>query len=191
MATGEGEDKSAGDRATTTPPEDGEGTSGDVPGYQPTPEDLHLREVYGDWVHANPGTHLDGGVRDDSAWQAWWRDLAVMPLRHYDAPSGKVGRRFVGTLGKEMKRVRDRQWNSERFIVFQTVILQQARHVTASQAIRRRNENRLDAWWEDKHAILVKDTMRSIEEYLTVARREETAEHRAQTYHSLVLCGKL
>ena len=89
--TGEGEAKSAGDKATTTPYEDGEGTTGNVPGYQPTPEDLRLREIYGDWVHANPSTHLDGGVRDDSVWQAWWRDLAVMPSRRYDAPIGKVG----------------------------------------------------------------------------------------------------
>ena len=67
-ATGEGEAKSAGDRATTTPYEDGEGTAGGVSGYQNTTEDLRLREVYKELVHANPGTHLDGGVRDDSAW---------------------------------------------------------------------------------------------------------------------------
>ena len=79
---------------------------GNVPGYVPTPKDLHLREVYGDWVHGNPGTHLDGGVTDDSAWQAWWRDLAVSPLRRYDAPSGKFGRRFVGTLGAELQGMR-------------------------------------------------------------------------------------
>ena len=75
-----------------------------MPGYQPTPEDLRLQEVYGDWVHANPGTHLDGGIKDNSAWQAWWRDLAVMPSREYNAMSGKVGRRFVGTLREEMQR---------------------------------------------------------------------------------------
>ena len=69
-------------------------------GYNPTPEDLRVREVYGDWVHANTGTHLDGGVHNDSAWQTWWRDLAVIPSRRYDAPSGRVGRRFVGTLGE-------------------------------------------------------------------------------------------
>ena len=39
--------------------------------------------------------------------------------------------------------------------------------------------------------MLVGNTLRSCEEYLTAARREETAEHRAQTYHSLVLRGKL
>ena len=73
-----------------------------MPGYILIPEDLRLRELYRDWVHGNPGTHLDGGVKDDSAWQAWWRDLAVIPLRRYDAPSGKVGRRFVGMLGADM-----------------------------------------------------------------------------------------
>ena len=44
---------------------EGEGARGDVPGYVPTPEDLRLREVYRDWVHGNPGTHLDGGVAED------------------------------------------------------------------------------------------------------------------------------
>ena len=114
------------------PADNGEGENGDVPGYTPNPEDLRLREVYGDWVHENPGTHLDGVVADNSAWQAWWRGLAVMPSRRYDAPSGKFGRWFIGMLGADMQGVRDRRWNSKRFIVFQTLILQRARHVTAS-----------------------------------------------------------
>ena len=50
---------------------EGEGARGDVPGYVPTPEDLRLQEVYGDWVHGNPGTHLDGGVQEDELWQGW------------------------------------------------------------------------------------------------------------------------
>ena len=73
----------------TTSSDDGEGMAGDMPGYQPTPEDLRLWEVYGDWLHVNLGTHRDGSVRDDSAWKVWWHDLAVMPSRRYDAPSGK------------------------------------------------------------------------------------------------------
>ena len=114
-----------------------------------------------------------------------------MPSRRYDAPSGKVGRRFVGILGAEMKGVWDQRWNSERFIVFQTVILQRACHVTASHVIGRRIKKMLDAWGDGKHAMLVGDTLRYCEEYLTAAQREETPEHRAQTYHSLVLSGKL
>ena len=87
--------------------------------------------------------------------------------------------------------MRDRLWNSERFIVFQTVILQRSQHVTASQVIRRCIGKRLDAWAEGKHSMLVEDTLQACGEYITVAGREETAEHRAQTYHSLVLRGKL
>ena len=134
---------------------EGEGTAGDNPGYTPTPEDLRLREVYGDWVHVNHGIHLDGGIRDDSVWQVWWHDLEVMPLRRYDAPSGRVGRRFVGKLGSELMGVRDRLWNSGRFIVFRAVILQRAQHITASQAICWRIEKLIDAWAEGKHTMLV------------------------------------
>ena len=108
--TGENE-RRRGDPDATGDTADGEGESVDVPGYVPTPEELRLREVYGDWVHGNPVTHLDGGVKDDSAWQAWWCDLTIMLSRRYDAPSGKVGRRFVGTLGVEMQGVQDRRWN--------------------------------------------------------------------------------
>ena len=39
--------------------------------------------------------------------------------------------------------------------------------------------------------MLVEDTLSTCAEYLTVARREETPEHRTQEYHSLVLHGKL
>ena len=46
-----------------------------------------------------------------------------MSSRRYDAPSGIVRRRFIMTLGDDLRGVRDRLWNSERFIVFQTVIL--------------------------------------------------------------------
>ena len=125
--------------------EDSKGERGDILGYTPTPEDLRLQEVYRDWVHANPGTHLHGVIRDDATCQEWWHDLAIMPLRRYDVPSGKVGRCDVVALVEEMRRVGDRLWNSERFIVFQTVILQQARHITASQSIQQRIEKRLDA----------------------------------------------
>ena len=39
--------------------------------------------------------------------------------------------------------------------------------------------------------MLVRDTLRSCGDYLTAAWRVETVKHRAQTYHSLVLRGKL
>ena len=39
--------------------------------------------------------------------------------------------------------------------------------------------------------MLVEDTLRTCAEYLTVSKRKYLVEHRAQTYHSLVLREKL
>ena len=39
--------------------------------------------------------------------KGWLRDLAVMLSRCYDAPSGKVGRRFVGALNADLRGVQD------------------------------------------------------------------------------------
>ena len=95
------------------------------------------------------------------------------------------------TLGGELRRVRDRQWNLEQFIVFQTVILQRSQHVTTSHAIRKQIEKRLGTWEDSRHGMLVEDTLCKCEQYLTAVRREESEDHRAQTFHSLVLRGKL
>ena len=95
------------------------------------------------------------------------------------------------TLGGEMCRVQDRQWNLERFIVFQMVILQRARHVTASHAIQWQIGKWMGAWEAERHGMLVEGTLRTCTQYLTAARREESKEHRAQNFRSLVLRGKL
>ena len=46
-----------------------------------------------------------------------------MPSWRFDTSSGKFWRRFVVDLVEDMRRVWDRRWNLDRFIVFQTVIL--------------------------------------------------------------------
>ena len=81
-----------------------------------------------------------------------------------------------------MRGVQDRMWNSERFIVFQTGILQQTCHVTTPQAIRRRIDKSLDAWDSGRRGILVQETLCTCVKYLTVACREESEEHRDKTY---------
>ena len=103
--------------------------------------------------------HLDGAVRDDLVWYSWWSDLAGMPSRRHDAPIGRVGRTFIRMLGVELKGVQDRLQNLEQFIVFHTVIHQQARHVTTYQAICPRIGKRLEAWSEGKYSMLIEDTL--------------------------------
>ena len=71
-----------------------------------------LLSCYGDTIHHNDDTHLDGGVADDRDWQRQWRKVVSCNLLLWDAPKGKVGRRFIQRLSEEWKGVRLRQWNS-------------------------------------------------------------------------------
>ena len=62
--------------------------------------------------------------------------LVCMPTQCYDAPSGKVGKIFVGILSVELYGVCARRWNAERVIVFQSVILQRTQDINISTQIR-------------------------------------------------------
>ena len=90
-----------------------------------------------------------------------------MSSRRYNPPSGKVGRRFVRDLNVDRRGVRDIWWNSEQFIVLQTVILQQSLQVTSYHTIGRRIEKRLDAWDSGIHGMLAEDMLRTCAQYLT------------------------
>ena len=80
-----------------TPPEE----NADLPGFTPERAHLLLQGVYGDFLHHNEGSHLDGGITDDATWQRRWRRLAGKSASWYATPSGVVGRRFTTTLAAE------------------------------------------------------------------------------------------
>ena len=63
--------------------------------YEQTAADKALDEFYGDHVHNNPGFHLDGGIADDQLWQQRWKRLVSGNPALYEAPQGRVGRKFV------------------------------------------------------------------------------------------------
>ena len=117
--------------------------------------------------------------------------MAVIPVQRYDRPSGRFGHRFVHALAAELIGFRLRLWNTERIIVFQTVIFQRNRHMTKSGVIRRQINQQMDAWEVREHEILAEDTERTCAHYLYTSRGEDSPEHHAKIYHSLVLCGKL
>ena len=74
-----------------TPPED----NADLPGFTPERAHLFLQEFYGDFLHHNDWSHLDGGVVDDAIWQRRWRRLAAQSEIWYATPSGAVDCRFT------------------------------------------------------------------------------------------------
>ena len=55
---------------------------------------------------------------EDSEWQAQTNQIVFMPNQCYDAPSGKVRKRFVVILSIELDGFCARNWNIERVIVF-------------------------------------------------------------------------
>jgi hypothetical protein len=88
----------------------GENAVGDLPGAIVSDADRMLVDkVYGDHVHQNPGTHLNGGIEDDAMWQRYHRRLIVYPSQRYDAPNGPVGRRLVETMTSLLEGVRSSQ----------------------------------------------------------------------------------
>ena len=62
---------------------------------------LLLQGIYGEFPHHNDGSHLDGGIADDAAWQRLWLRLAVQSESWYATPSGAVGRRFMAILAEQ------------------------------------------------------------------------------------------
>ena len=71
------------------------------------------------------------------------------------------------------------------------MIFQSSRHVTFYGLIRRRIDRHLDAWEAGELGILAEDTARTSEQYLATNRGEDSLEHRAKIFHSLVIRGKI
>ena len=138
-------------------------------------------------MHQNPGDHLDVGITEDSKWQALWEKNVCLPTQRYDAPCGKVGKRFVGILSVELGRVRARKWNAERLIVFQSVIIQRTQGVNNFTQIRKHILIQFSLWNGGAFDELEKYTHNSTMGYLGKALGSQTAEERHRTFLNLVL----
>ena len=71
------------------------------------------------------------------------------------------------------------------------VIMQRVCHLYVLQAIQRRIVKRLYVWEADHHQILVKETARTCNQYLSAPIRDDLEEQRVQAYHRLLLQGNL
>ena len=121
-------------------------------------------------MKSNDGTHLSGIILDNQELHIRWRNMAFMPVRQYNAPSRRVGRRFIQVLAVELTIFQQHCWNAERFVVFHMVILKRAWHVTKSCKIRRRINQWLDAWKAGEHEMVAADTAHTCLQYLSTSR---------------------
>ena len=128
-----------------------------LPDFNPERVHLLLQGVYGDYLHSNDGSHLDGGVADDAIWQRRWHQLAAQSAIWYTTPSGAVGHRFAAILTAEWRGVLGRSWNSEIPLVFSHVVLTKTSSVHRSKEIRARITSQMDLWERVLHVGLVVD----------------------------------
>ena len=160
--------------------------------------DRRLLGIFGDTIHLNDGTHLDGGigVNEDAKWQRLYNRVASCSLPLYDLPNGRWAHRFLTTLTDLWAGVIQRRWNSERPLVFQAVILRRVRGITRFHDVKPIVWNRLDAWDAGRYVALVKGVE---EAYLDSSgggrrvevRRQDDATSLARRYDAMVLGGKV
>lgn len=153
--------------------------------------DRRLIEVYGDTVHRNDGRNLHGGVGDDEAVCMLYDRIVDYPHPMYSPPKGKVGDRFLLGFAKELKKVRERESNSERALIFPCVILRKEPGIRKAKAIRKRIMRRLDHWNKGLLAELVQDTVATARRGQGGGARNDDDESIARRYHSMVIAGKL
>ncbi len=65
-----------------------------------TVADRQLLGVFGNTIHLNDGTHLDGGISaaENAKWQRLHHRVTSCSLPLYDLPNGQWAHRFLTTL---------------------------------------------------------------------------------------------
>ena len=147
--------------------------------------------VYGDHVHQNDGTHLNGGIADDPVWQVYWRRLVVLPPQQYTLPKGALGKRFIHGLLMLLGGVISRKWNLERFFVYQTVVLQRTKDVKTAKDIKNRIKSRLDAWDGEKFDMLVQTTVRDMTSNLSDNPGSLSVDDRVKIFQKKMFSGDI
>jgi hypothetical protein len=165
----------------------------DIPGAVISAANKKLDEVYGDHVHDNPGSHLNGNISSalDLIWQGYFRGLISHNQSLYETPRGKLGKDIANEYSNLLEDVMKGKCNMEKFLVFPMVLLQRRHGVTKRADIKRRLLSRLLAWKEGKYAFLVEDTQQDLLAKQSKARGDTTPAHRAKVYNSKLMRGHL
>ena len=166
----------------------------DLPSYAISPVDCKLLEVYGDFVHANPGTHITGEVpiHINRIWQSRWKRLTALPQCHYMLPQGPVSHDFITQLTVELQGVCERKWNSERPLVFLMVVLTQMDSKLRFSKVRAHIKHCLKTWNMGNYQGQVDDTDHTCWQFITYGDRQAlTDDSKARSFNGLVQSGCL
>ena len=154
-------------------------------------------EVFGDTIHLNDGTHLDGGIADDSDWQRRWWDVVSCDFTLWELPTNNhLGKRFVNALANEWKGVSLRKWNADRPLIFAACVLHRSISVRGAKAIKQTIMHRLDLWEAGRFNALVHELRVDASSGWDNGEKEEwwddgVSDSVGRKYHNMVLSGKL
>ena len=81
---------------------------------------------------------------DDAAWKSHWLWLAAQLACWYDMSPGSAGRRFKTILDAKWQGVLNRNWNSDRTLVFAHIFLTKMMRIRRATEIRQRIIKRMD-----------------------------------------------
>ena len=146
--------------------------------------------VYQDWLHQNPGEHLDIAITKDGKWQNLGVKHVCIPTYQYAVPSRKFGSRFVGILYVGIDGVCARKWNPKCVIVFHLFILQRAQGVNNANHTHAPILFWLNHWNSGAFDELAKDTFNMLRDTWENIVGFKSKEQRHQTFLILVLKGK-
>ena len=187
-SSNENENEKEKDKSTknSSIPEGSYSTVGDLNDYITTPMDRKLAEVFdGEYIRANDGTQLDGGIVDDNLWQVNYPRIIIYPLSQYDLPSGPVGRLFVHLFSAEIDGVRERKWNMEKVLCYMSMILHTSPDVKRTSNIRKRINNRITDWIDKKFQMLASSTVLYAEAQMNRKRGIVTIKEKAKIFSAL------
>jgi hypothetical protein len=116
--------------------------------------------------------------------------MAQIATTRYQAPAGRVGRRFLAVLTSEFRGVRERLWNSERPLVFVATVLQTTPGVRRAKDIRLRLAQQMDLWDQGHFKALVDDAEGEVLSRRPSSRPPDD-EAQARAFNARVLSGRL
>ena len=160
-----------------------------------TAADRKLMSVYGDTIHQNDGTHLDGGIGafEDRKWQRLYKRIIACNLPLYDLPSGKYANTFLELQTQLWRDVRARKCNSEKALLFAPLILRKVKGLKTFSETKPIIWARLEAWKAERYVALVK----SVEEACEIdgwhgsTNRGYSAECAGRKYNAMVMGGRM
>ena len=122
------------------------------PNHPPMSEEAHttaenkIAQIYGEHIMCNDGTHINFHIQHDRVWQKYWKEITNLPNRKYNLPKNSTGKKFIHLLTTEINNIIDRKSNSEKTIVFLSVILQKSKSITKSKDVKALLERRMTLW---------------------------------------------